>query len=197
MLVLISGKSGSGKTELANNLKTHWSQRGIATVILNFMRPVHDMHDAVAMVGKRFGLHPPPPGKGDTDLISLLNDWGRKKDQNIWDQAFQDYYDEVTSHWRKQQLFFMAVADDMHYRSSFDFFGRALTVRLECDPKTLVQRSPYYDMDRGHPSQVDLDPYVKADKFDVVIDTTDLTPDKVCEEVVAHFTERVDKAFEK
>ena len=195
MLVMISGKQGSGKTTLANALQTYWAQRGHASWITQFEKPAQEIHDAIYMIGKRYDVL--PPMDKDEDLIQLIyHTWGRSKDKDIWTRALKKYIDKVTADWRRKELIHFTIIDDLKYRNCFDAFPEALTIRLECTDSVRMERSEHR-RNHLHPSEVDLDPYAAGGKFDIVVDTSKETEEESVKRITDYVNNRLNEVFKK
>ncbi len=160
MIIAISGKQGSGKSRLAERLHMHLPR----STIRKFAQPIYEMHDAVNAVYNSYGVETP---KKDGLLLQWLGtEHGRGKDPNIWTSI-------MARHLPPEQDETLII-DDIRFEDEFDLLAEAgaLMVRLECSETVRKARCPFWRDDTKHPSEVGLDEYVKASKFDLVLHTS-------------------------
>lgn len=196
MIVMLSGKQGSGKTSTAEALQKHWNSRGIATVRYRFAQPLYEMHEVVYLIAKNYGIE--PPAVKDGDLLQVLGtEWGRRKDPNIWVNCAKNKIQEMAGNWIRLGLLHVVLLDDLRFENEFDAFPDAFRVRLECDREIRKQRASYWREREDHPSEIGLDEYAKAGKFTLTVDTGKLTLEQATAQIAEELTRRVEKAFAK
>ncbi len=187
-IVLISGKMGSGKTTLANELNNRASHRWVVNQLI-FAGPIYELHDLILarMMGWKI---PIPTSKKDRKLLQLLGtDWGRASyGDNVWvdimrneiQERIENDFTEVGPH--IQALF---VISDCRFRNEFDAFPDALRVRLSCKEDVRKSRAESWTDTKTHASEMDLDEYASAGKFDLYIDTKSVGVQGMTELVLA------------
>jgi len=180
-IVIISGKQGSGKTSLANELVSRFFNKrdGFATYQLNFADTIYKMHDRCLDVLKECNF---PTPKKDGNLLQLLGtEWGRNTlGPNIWVELLKGRINrfrkfEVDQGFRHTML---VVVADCRFENEFDAFPNALKVRLECPEEVrkariLATPGQMWRENTNHPSEVGLDAYAAAGKFDIYLNTYD------------------------
>ena len=186
-VILLSGKQGSGKTSTADDLAHVLSGDGIPDGILEaittgevkrplnsvlrtrFAQPLYEMHDAVLEVLKSYGLERDIVKDGP--LLQLLGtEWGRNTiDENIW-------VDLVKNKVRASDADFVVI-DDARFENEFWAFGapRCLRVRLQCSEAVRKTRCSMWRDITDHPSEIGLDALAEDRKFDLYLDTENLT----------------------
>jgi dephospho-CoA kinase len=197
LIVMLSGKQGSGKTAVADRLATYWGARGIAVWRTKFAAPLYDLHDAVYAVLSRYGIEPPPPK--DKDLFQILGtDWGRnKRDKDMWVKCVRMLMKDATAHWLKTGLFHIVLIDDLRHRNEFEAFPGAFTVRLECPRDIRMKRVSYWRENENHQSEVDLDGYVVSGHFGLVLDTATTTADEAANKIAQVFQAGLEQTFKR
>jgi len=166
MIVLISGKQGSGKTstanELAEILKNTYGKLVLRT---RFAQPLYEMHDKVLEVLEGYGVK--RDLKKDGPLLQLLGtEWGRKTiDENIWANLT---YNKVMN-----SLDDFAIIDDARFENEFDIFpeSECLRVRLDAPEEVRKARCEMWRAETNHPSEIGLDSYAMAGEFDLYLDS--------------------------
>jgi hypothetical protein len=171
-IVLISGKQGSGKSTLQNLLVTTWQKevKGSRAINLNFADILYEMHDKVLSVLHKYW--PPRDIIKDGPLLQLLGtQWGRDTiDKNIWVICLHEkirQLAEQNSHY-KNLLF---IIGDCRFPNEFEAFPEALRVRLRASEETRKARVSMWRENTNHPSEIALDSYDQADKFDLHFST--------------------------
>jgi len=172
LVILISGKQGSGKTTLANNLEKSIKENFSPNIVihqLRFAEVIYKMHDAVRKVGAGYGLK--PQAIKDGELLQYLGtEWGREKyGINVWVNCLK----------KKIELFeksmpsfdHIHIVSDCRVRNEFDLFPDAISIRLECDVGKRIFRCEQWRGNAGHHSEINLDKYSFDNKFDINIDT--------------------------
>ena len=159
--LLISGKQGSGKTTLQNEIAMTWQSRikGGRAITVNFADVIYQMHDLCLNVLERYhyrGI------KKDGKLLQLLGtEWGRKTiADNIWVSVLKNRINElILNNSHHANLLF--IIGDCRFRNEFDGFPEALRIRLECPRDIRKERCPAWRDTETHPSEIDLDEYAK------------------------------------
>jgi len=168
LIVMLSGKQGSGKTTTAEALKEHWQSQGIPVLNYKFAQPLYEMHNVIYMVAKDYGIEPPPAGV-DKDLLQVLGtEWGRnKRGKNIWVRCAQRKIDKMTEQMRAAGQFHIVIIDDLRFKNELSDMGEAVKVRIECPRDVRFKRCSTWRDNETHASETDLDDSI--DKFDFIV----------------------------
>lgn len=113
----ISGKMGSGKTTLTNNLIKALDSFTCERV--SMAKPIYDIQDKIyEMIGAEVD------GDKDRPLLIALGMWGRDKDTNFWlDQA---------THKMGLSIADIVICDDVRFENEADWFkDNGLLLRIE------------------------------------------------------------------
>lgn len=183
-IVLISGKQGSGKTTLHEQLSKDidyrpgglWMPHGLI-----FAGPLYEMHDYCRSVLVDAGIDPIHKVK-DGNLLQLLGtEWGRNTiDKNVWVKIVQNRIQKYGEELRKDNPStpkkFIFIISDTRFENEFDLFPDALRVRLECPEdirKERVNKTSMWRDNTHHPSETSLDRYSAEGRFDMYFHTDD------------------------
>ncbi len=197
MIILVSGKKGSGKSTLTSALRDFWGNRGTACWKYSLAEPLSEMAKAVYLVGGHYGITPPEGGK-DSDLMQALGDtWGNQKDPLIWVNAAKHRMSMITDRWEELGFFYIALLERVCHPVQFDAWPDALTIRLECDRDIRKARAVHWPADEHHASETALDAYAAEGRFDLVLDSGKHTVDELVQVVNVHVKETLDSAFSK
>lgn len=170
-IVLISGKQGSGKTTIQKELfkRINESKRERAFII-NFADPLYKMHDYCLGVLEDLGIKREIVKDGP--LLQLLGtEWGRKTiNENIWVNALHGQIKSIIDR-QGRGLQCVFIVGDCRFENEFDGLPLALRVRLRCPEIVRKSRCSMWRENTNHPSEVGLDFYDEAEKFDMYFDT--------------------------
>lgn len=174
MVILISGKQGSGKTTLTKALTKRFNNK---THIVKFADVLYEIHDFALSKLQEYGIQ--RDIKKDGPLLQLLGtEWGRQTiDDNIWVKVAQSKVKNI----KNLNSDLVVIIDDCRFKNELLGFTDALLVRLEC-PKEI--RKPRCEMWRdrdNHQSEIDLDDWL--DKFDLVFDTSKVSVNEIVERI--------------
>jgi len=183
MIILLSGKMGSGKTETAKLLKAHLVKEGKPCQQFSFAWPIKEVYAACSGVLTGYGI---PMEEKDRNFLQLVGDeWGRRcKDPDIWVKCAKNWYG-----WVERDSGSIAVIDDLRYQNEFAAFSeeKALFVRLTCPDEIRKTRCSRWS-DKPHKSETDLDEW--EHKFDLVINTHNFTPLQVVGKILETLIEK-------
>lgn len=175
-IVLISGKMGSGKTTTALALENIMMKpKTVAVVQQTFAAPIYHMHNFcrayLQSIGIKFAA---AVDVKDGKLLQLLGtEWGRNTvGPDIWVDACRGEIKKTIQFYEEhgfQRL--VIVIADARFPNEFYGFNEALRVRLECTRDVRKVRAEMWRENEMHPSEIGLDDYVHAGKFDMIFDT--------------------------
>ena len=181
-VILISGKQGSGKTSLSNGLMESLKEQGLQPYAFKFADPLYAIHDACLPVLKSWGIRDNDM-KIDKDLLQIIGtEYGRNKiSESIWmdicKKRVQVFTGLLPTH--------VALIDDARFENEFDAFEDAVSIRLNADVEARKKRVSYWREDQNHPSEVSLDAYAAAGKFNLSLDTTSSKKEETLATVMA------------
>lgn len=181
MIILISGKQGSGKTTLSTGLaKALDQQKSVSAVTqIKFADPLYQMHDFCLDILAKNGIKRNIVKDGEL-LQYLGTEWGRKTvDNDIWAKIAFNKASKLSD------LRSVVIIDDCRFENEFSIFGdKALKVRIECPEKIRKQRCSYWRKNTKHPSEIGLDDFSKKKKFDLTLRSDKLSKQEMVREVV-------------
>jgi len=169
MIVIISGKQGSGKTTMSRAVLEACERWKIITHRLRFAQPLYEMHDKVWEVMNRYGID--RDSVKDGPLLQLLGtEWGRKTiSKNIWVNLMQNQIEQIRNDNANKN--WVGVIEDCRFKNEFDAFPHALHVRLKCIEAIRKKRCESWREHTKHASEIDLDSYDELAYFDLYLDT--------------------------
>ena len=190
LLVLVSGKQGSGKSSLGHELQ-ELLRPNVCVLSHKFATPLYEMHDAVmdVLIGYLPENHEIFKKIHGPLLQMLGTEFGRKHlGENIWVDLLRsdlslnkvDYYVLVS------------IVDDCRFPNEFDIdWPDKLTVRLECDRDVRKARCEKWRENENHESEIALDEYARLGKFDIYLDTRAANVDETARIVYQEIQQRI------
>lgn len=181
IVVLVSGKQGSGKDTLVDSLTEVWGAHAYFNT-LKFAKTIYEMHDECRRILRSKGVVIKPEKEGEL-LQYLGTDWGRRHyGQNVWVNCFKADCLHIFGHYKRKQVKdpVVIMCSDLRFRNEFDAFKdtsdiKVFRVRLRCDRETRMKRATSWRDNENHVSETDLDAYDIENKFDLYINTGRLT----------------------
>jgi energy-coupling factor transporter ATP-binding protein EcfA2 len=151
-IILISGKQGSGKTTLSNNLSGLLIESGYQPVSIKFAAVLYELHDLIWSKMNEYGQT--LNVKKDGYLLQLLGtEWGRNKlGENIWVDIAKFRAAKAT-----ENSNVVVIIDDCRFPNELTAFPEALKVRLEADSTTRMGRAEMWRDTENHTSETGLD----------------------------------------
>lgn len=181
MIVLISGKQGSGKTSLAKNLRDYYGvKHGWSVYRKRFADPLYHLHD---LIWSYMGPHAAQPKPKDGRLLQLLGtEWGRKTlGEQVWVNILVDEIKSIVRmHVKEKRPNFLITIEDARFENELHAFPEALRIRLECPPEIRKARCEAWREDASHPSEVGLD----QASFDYYLNTHEACLESVTEHTI-------------
>lgn len=171
LVVLISGKQGSGKTTLATGIFNHFlNSDSVWLFSMKFADPLYQMQEAIFRVLEDYGV--PKPEKTDGNLLQVLGtEWGRKtRGMNFWVDIAKWRISKLTEKpalWPKHRIL---LIDDARFPNEIDFMDcvpgvEVLKIRLEAAEHARRARAEKWRESVTHPSEIMLDDYARFDKI--------------------------------
>lgn len=173
MIILLSGKQGSGKTAIAKKLtEVINSANNYVGYPLKFAEPLYEMHDHCLGVLNKYGINRPDLVK-DGPLLQLLGtEWGRNTiDRNIWAKIAKYRCDELKS--RKHSISpqdVIPIIEDCRFPNELEIFHDAFKVRLVAKESVRQERCEAWRPNTSHRSETALDDTPNG-AFNLVIHT--------------------------
>jgi len=175
MVLLMSGKQGSGKTTTSKYLADLLHGRGLAVKVFKFADPLYEMHQSIMDILAPYGYK--PKVKWGKLLQYLGTEFGRDQlDQNIWlnimKQKLKSWF-EVIEWADDYSKAYVVIVDDMRFKNEWlenlreDY--KILRIRLECPEQIRKERCENWRPDTTHASEIGLDDWLS--KFDLVVHT--------------------------
>jgi len=171
MIVLLSGKQGSGKSTIQKVLKQRWEQETKGRAFdINFADVIYEMHNAVLDILHKY--IPPRPIAKDGKLLQLLGtEWGRDSiSRNLWVDIMKSKIKSLIGP-DPSPVPKIVIIGDCRFENEFEAFPGALRVRLTASEEARRKRCSAWRTDTLHPSELGLDFLEKLNAFDIVIDT--------------------------
>lgn len=191
VLILLSGKQGSGKTTLTKALRDYFTISGYYSYPIRFADPLYEMHDAIWKIMEKYGQK--LAHKKDGPLLQLLGtEWGRNTiKETLWTDLCRRRVDDLLA---IEDLYQpkAIIIDDARFETEFNAFPDALRVRLECAREIRQRRCEMWRENDTHPSEVGLDSYAAHGKFDVYLNTGVLNKTICLNTVIFHALEKFD-----
>lgn len=183
VVVMISGRMGSGKTTIATALEYALIEQGYITRTVKFADPLYEMQRALySIVGK------PLKGAKDRELLQWLgSEWAKPRfGETVWADVFLKTVKNMAVNVS------FVINDDMRFPVEFDAATElgAVTVRLECPMEVRRGRiGPEVFKNIEHPSETALDG--ELNRFDLVINTSDFNVQDSVKQILAAIEERM------
>lgn len=182
-VILLSGKQGSGKTTLQQDLLKHLIvERGRETRTMNFADPLYELHNYCLKRMESWGIV--RDIKKDGPLLQVLGtEWGRKTiDENIWVKICKNKCAEEMVRGTNY-----VIIGDCRFENEFEAFPDALRVRLTAPMEVRKARCEMWRDNDQHPSEIGLDRYENLGVFDLLFDTnvhsTEFIIEKIAEKL--------------
>lgn len=167
MIIAISGKMGSGKTSLSNELLGTL----LNSVNYKFAEVIYEMHNNIKEIARGYGIDFPDKHRKllqflGTDLFR--QDFG----DNVWCDVMTNRIDKLF----KNNTNAVVIIDDMRFESEFDciknkYPKNSLLIRLECPEEIRKERVGSAWNPTPHQSEFDLDKYSESQYFDMTFNT--------------------------
>jgi hypothetical protein len=189
MIILISGKQGSGKTTLSNGLMDLSRRHFVSSWPGGFAKAMRAIVQTMSLTAKSVGC--PIPEKVETrELMNFIaTTWGRGINPDFWIPPVIKDYKQIAELW-KNRAFFLYIIDDfrcLNEANAFNDLDDVYRIRLQCPEEYRRKRAKYWG-DPTHVSEVDLDNY---GNFDLTMDTLEATPEENANRAYELIMERI------
>lgn len=191
-IIMLSGKQGAGKSTLARLLAERIREAKIQCRIFKFADVIYEMHDAVLPIVKFYGLRPRSTEKDGPLLQVLGTEYGRHAiGLDCWVDVLKRRLEHHMADFQQPLMKEMApppagaIVDDMRFQNEFDAFPGAFRVRVLADEAIRRERCGKTWRDHSqHQSEIDLDAYERAGRFDLVVQNNGQRPEDVVDQIM-------------
>lgn len=174
-IILLSGKQGSGKSTLTQQLidlfpKVHVNE-------FKFAGTIYAIHDFARARLNSLGVQCPEDLRlKDGKMLQWLGtEWGRGTFGNdVWVKCLRGEVESFFDLYSVKPK--IAVVSDCRFKNEFEGFPDALRVRLECSEFVRKDRCEQWRTNTQHQSEVDLDEHSTRGLFDMTLNTEHETP---------------------
>jgi thymidylate kinase len=176
MIIMVSGKQGSGKSTLVTELAAYFTKLQMPIRVVRFAGAIYEMHDACRSILKKYKIGGQYDySKKDGPLLQLLGtEWGRNTIyKGIWVDCVRNLISDI-SKYAPETVF---LIEDLRFKDEFTMCDSALKIRLECDREIRKQRCSMWRDNETHQSETDLDDWL--DRFDLVLDSGKFNADQI------------------
>lgn len=174
IVILISGKQGSGKTTLAHEIEKRLEEQDIRSRQITFAAPLYEMQSAVLGVCESYGI---TVRKKYGSLLQFLGtEFGRKEfGENVWVDMARAKIEEYERLGLGHGIANAYLISDCRFPNEYSSFPDAVRVRLDCPAevrRARIEKTPGQNWreDQNHPSEIGLD-YVE--EWDVRMDSSE------------------------
>lgn len=190
-VILISGKMGSGKDSLKDELRKFLERKdGVRVFTPFFAETIYQIHDEARMAMADAGIaHPVSVADKDRAFLQYLGtDWGRKTyGDDIWVKVLKGKIKELTSSYNGLYDTIYFIVSDCRFENEFDGFPEAFKIRLDCADAVRKERrrrtaqftDEQWDKAQLHESETSLDQYAKNRRFDSYFNTEFSSPQEM------------------
>ena len=169
IVLMISGKQGSGKTTLAKSVGL-WAlncRQDFFVYPLKFADPLYEMHHSIKEIMRSVG----EPIEGtDGTLLQMLGDWGRARRQTLFVDILRRRVEQIVERSIVDNTNRLILIDNARFENEIDCVKnsldtRVIRVRLEASEHVRQVRAEKWRPAVGHKSEVGLDNYSFFDKI--------------------------------
>lgn len=180
-VILISGKQGSGKSTLTENLIVKLEDYGESVTYLKNAGIIYEMHDAINNVASKYGIR--TETKDRVLLQWLGTEWGREiRGDNVWVDAVSNKIQQTT-------VGGFVIIDDVRFPNELSVGNNVnrFSIRLEASEEARRNRCPAWGNNTNHPSETALDNHLGS--FNLVVNTDMIDQRETSEYVFNHLIE--------
>ncbi len=189
-IILLSGKQGSGKSTLTQELIGLFSKAHVNE--FKFAETIYSIHNYARELLKKFGIeHPDHLKIKDGKMLQWLGtEWGRGTyGEDVWTKCTRG---EISGFFELYSVKpKIAVISDCRFKNEFAEFPDALRVRLECSEFVRRDRCEQWRTNTTHPSEVDLDGHSADGLFDVTFYTEHVSSRNIAQLIKAQLDKNV------
>lgn len=160
MIILITGKAGSGKSKLAAELSKHIP----SFCIVKMADPLYAIHSNVFETLRSYGYTNNPPAI-NRDLLQDIGAWGRKQHEDFWVRIARSRVNRILLENPKATV----CIDDIRFFNELNAFGTSFAIRLKASEECRKRRAQKLG-NFEHESEKGLD-HIPDEIFDLTVDT--------------------------
>lgn len=158
MIILITGKLGSGKSKMASELCSAIKN----SCLIKFADPLYAIHSSVQETLRGYGRNLQGINR---DLLQDIGIWGRKQEEDFWVKIAKDRIGRILL----ENPNAVAIVDDGRFPNELNAFPNAFKIRLVASEECRVKRAQKLG-NLNHISETALD-HLPNDCFSLVLDT--------------------------
>jgi hypothetical protein len=195
MEIILCGQHGCGAPTVALELRDYFAYRGVACYIQDYLEPLHEAVEGVAMAMAHYGIDLFKGGHEKYLLGSLYQLLGSS---NGWDKVCQDTYNKHTISWENVTLLYAGVIFNAPSPTLLDKYPGAFKVYLEQSKENRLKNTvPELFRDESHPLEVGFNDCAVSDIFDLVVDTNESSSKDVANLIGNMFLDKIKTSFIK
>jgi hypothetical protein len=152
---------------------------------MRFAEPLYEIHNACLPVLKKHGFVPHDCDKDGAFLQIIGTEYGRKmKGDNVWvDIVRRAVAAAIGTAEALGEKMFITI-EDARFENEFDAFPDSLRIRLEASEGMRKERTHSWRNATNHASEIGLDKYDLARKFDLYFDSGALSVQRIVTDIM-------------
>jgi hypothetical protein len=160
MIILITGRAGSGKSRLAAELSKHIKD----FCIIKMADPLYAIHSSVFETLRSYG-HTRPHGEINRDLLQDIGLWGRKQNPDFWLDIAKSRINRIFI----ENPNVTVCSEDIRFPNELNAFPNAFKIRLVASEECRIRRAQKLG-NLNHISETALD-HIPGDSFHLMLDS--------------------------